>query len=94
MDNIITVEHNPSPAKLDVLYVEEWPIWSKQASRFDWEYTKKEMCYILKGQATVTPEGGEPVTLKAKDLVTFPKGMKCIWEIHKDLRKHYYLSDD
>ncbi|MGB0713147.1 MAG: cupin domain-containing protein, partial [Gammaproteobacteria bacterium] len=43
----ITVEHNPSPAKLDVLYVEEWPIWEKEASTFDWNYDQKEMCYVL-----------------------------------------------
>ncbi|MGB1109277.1 MAG: cupin domain-containing protein [Gammaproteobacteria bacterium] len=92
-DNIITVEHNPSPAKMDVLYVEEWPIWTKEESTFPWTYEKKEMCYILSGEATVTPEGGDPVTIKRKDLVTFPKGMNCTWEITKPIRKHYYLSD-
>jgi uncharacterized cupin superfamily protein len=23
------------------------------------------------------------------DLVTFPKGMSCVWEIHGDVKKHY-----
>jgi uncharacterized cupin superfamily protein len=23
------------------------------------------------------------------DLVSFPKGMKCTWEIHSDIKKHY-----
>ncbi len=93
MDNIITVEHNPSPAKLDVLFVDEWPLWDKEASTFAWTYDKKEMCYLLAGKAIVTPDGGEPVNIKAKDLVTFPKGMSCHWEIIKPVRKHYYLED-
>ena len=88
-DTVISVEHNPSPAKLDVLWVEEWPMWSKEESSFPWTYEDKEMCYILAGAAIVTPDGGEPVEIKAKDLVTFPKGMSCTWEITKAIRKHY-----
>ncbi|MCP5142184.1 MAG: cupin domain-containing protein [Chromatiales bacterium] len=92
-DTIITVEHNPSPAKLDVLWVEEWPIWQKEESEFPWTYDEKEMCYLLAGEAIVTPDGGEPVTIKAKDLVTFPKGMSCTWQITKAVRKHYRFGD-
>ena len=38
---------------------------------------------------TVTPEGGQPINFSAGDLVTFPAGMKCRWEVHKAVRKHY-----
>ncbi len=41
----------------------------------------------------VTPNGGEPVAVGKGDLVIFPKGMSCTWEIRKDVRKHYNLSD-
>ena len=85
----ITVEHNVTPAKLDVLYVDEWPIWKKEVSEFDWEYDQTETCYIVEGEAIVTPDGGEAVTITAGDLVTFPKGMKCAWEITADIEKHY-----
>lgn len=37
----------------------------------------------------VTPDGGERVEMGAGDLVTFPKGMSCTWEIHKPVEKHY-----
>jgi uncharacterized cupin superfamily protein len=40
----------------------------------------------------VTPEGGEPQAFKRGDLITFPKGMKCVWNITKDVEKHYNLS--
>jgi uncharacterized cupin superfamily protein len=48
-----------------------------------------EVCYILDGEVTVTPEGGEPVTIRPGDLVTFPNGLSCTWKITKDIRKHY-----
>lgn len=85
----ITVEHNPAPAKLEVIGVYDWPIWSKEKSTFDWQYEQKETCYLLEGDVIVTPEGGEPVHIQAGDLVSFPAGMKCVWEIREDVEKHY-----
>ena len=85
----ITIEHNVTPAKLDVLFVDDWPTWSKEVSEFDWEYDQTETCYIIEGKAIVTPQGGEPVTIESGDLVTFPKGMKCRWQIVEDIEKHY-----
>ncbi len=85
----ITIEHNVTPAKLDVLYVDDWPTWSKEVSEFDWQYDQSETCYIIEGKAIVTPEEGEPVTIQAGDMVTFPKGMKCRWQILEDIEKHY-----
>jgi len=37
----------------------------------------------------VTPEGGEPVEMGEGDLVTFPEGMSCTWEIRSAVSKHY-----
>ena len=90
--DVITIEHNPSPMKLDAMYVDSWPIWSKEVSTFDWTYETKEMAYILEGEAVITPVGGAPVTIKARDLVNFPKGMSCTWEVTKPIRKHYLLD--
>ena len=89
----ILYEHNPAPGKLDVLGVEEWPIWEKEPSEFPWEYPRQEVCYILEGRAIVTPENGEPVEIGRGDLVTFPKGMKCTWKITEYLSKHYRFED-
>ena len=85
----ITIEHNVTPAKLDVLYVDDWPVWSKEVSEFDWEYDQTETCYIIEGEAIVTPEDGEAVTITAGDMVSFPKGMKCRWKITEAIEKHY-----
>lgn len=85
----ITIEHNPSPAKLDVIGVYDWPIWTKEVSTFPWTYDTGETCYFLEGDVIVTPEGGEPVRMGSGDLVKFPAGMKCTWQILEDVEKHY-----
>ena len=91
MDEIL-IEHNVTPAKLDVLYVDDWPIWTKEISEFDWEYDTTETCYIVEGEAVVTPEDGEPVTIKSGDMVIFPKGLKCVWKIIEPIEKHYNVE--
>jgi len=85
----IKVEHEPAAERLDKLGVSSWPIWTKEASEFPWQYDAQETCYLLEGEVSVTPEGGKPVEIKKGDLVIFPKGMKCRWKIRKDVRKHY-----
>jgi uncharacterized cupin superfamily protein len=85
----ILVEHNPSPAKLEVMGVYDWPIWSKEISRFPWTYERRETCYLLDGEVIVTPDGGKPVKVAAGDLVVFPAGMSCTWDIRVPVRKHY-----
>jgi uncharacterized protein len=86
---LITVEHAPPPDRLRSLGVDSWPIWTKEPSTFPWSYDDKETCYLLEGDVTVTPDGGDPVRFGAGDLVTFPSGMSCVWEIRVAVRKHY-----
>ena len=69
--------------------VHSWPIWEKEPSAFDWHYDDKETCYLLKGDVTVTTKDGKSVKFGEGDLVTFPKGLDCVWDIKKAVRKHY-----
>lgn len=85
----ILVERNPSPAKLEVIGVYDWPIWEKEVSTFPWQYDRQETCYLLEGDVVVTPDDGEPVQIQRGDLVTFPAGMSCTWEIREPVKKHY-----
>ena len=85
----IRAEHNPSPERLATLKIEDWPIWSKEVSIFPWSYDSTETCYILEGEVIVTPEGGESVQIGKGDLVTFPVGMACTWDIRRPVKKHY-----
>ena len=90
--NEITIERSPVKGRLEELGVLLWPIWTKEVSRFPWHYDDTETCYFLEGEVIVTPEGGEPVEMGSGDLVIFPKGMKCTWEIRENVNKHYNFS--
>ncbi len=85
----IRCEHKPSPAKLDVLGVEDWRVWKKEPSTFAWTYGESETCYVVRGRFTVTPDGGEPHAFSRGDLITFPAGLSCTWEITEAVEKHF-----
>ena len=93
MPKKITIERAPSDGRLRALGVERWSIWSKEASEFPWHYDETETCYLLEGDVVVTPDGGEPVRFGKGDLVTFPAGMSCTWQIREAVRKHYRFGD-
>lgn len=89
--NIIV--EKPNAEKLESLGVRSWPTWSKEVSKFPWSYNSQEIAYILEGKVTVTPkDGGEPVSFGVGDLVTFPAGLSCTWDVKKALRKHYQFA--
>ena len=88
----ILCEHRPAPMKLEVLGVYDWPIWKKEASKFPWTYDQQETCYFLRGKVIVTPQEGEPRTFGRGDLVTFPAGLSCTWEVLEPVEKHYMLE--
>jgi uncharacterized cupin superfamily protein len=88
----ISVEKNPSQTKLNQLNVSKWPTWQKEVSTFDWVFPEKEVAYIIEGECLITPIGGTPVSFGKGDLVTFPAGIKAVWEVKKPLHKHYKLD--
>ncbi len=88
----IRVERDADPARLRQLGVERWPTWTKEVSTFPWTYDAEETCYFLEGEVVVTPEGGAAVTVGKGDLVTFPAGMSCTWDVRRPVRKHYRLG--
>jgi uncharacterized cupin superfamily protein len=86
----ILCEHRPSPAKLEVLGVDSWPLWKKEVSTFPWRYDRSETCYVVRGRFLVTPEGGGAAREFGRgDLITFPAGLSCTWEILEPVEKHY-----
>lgn len=85
----IEIERNPDEERLKDLGVYDWPIWTKEVSEFPWSYEEPETCYFLEGDVEVTLEDGEPVTVGKGDLVTFPEGMDCTWNVREPVRKHY-----
>jgi len=78
----------PSSTKLQSLSVKSWPIWEKEPSNFPWHYDEMETCYLLEGKVRVKTDF-ESIEFGAGDLVIFPAGLSCTWEIIEPVRKHY-----
>ncbi len=78
----------PAPGELEQLGVPSWPIWTKEVSVFDWHYDEQEVCYFLAGQVEVRTAQGT-VRFGEGDLVTFPAGLSCTWDVRQPVRKHY-----
>jgi len=88
----IMIEQGISPERLQQLGVDGWELWSSEVSSFDWSYPQREVCYLLEGSVLVTPDDGVPVELQAGDLVIFPAGMDCRWEVLQPVRKRYRIG--
>jgi uncharacterized cupin superfamily protein len=86
------IVEKPQEQKLNELGVKSWPIWTKEVSTFDWSYDDKEVCLILDGEVVVTTPF-ESVSFGKGDLVTFPEGLSCTWNVKKPVRKHYKFGD-
>ncbi len=83
----------PDEETLKEMGVRNWPTWEKEISKFDWYYDETEVCYILEGRIIVETEEGEKYEINEGDLVTFPKGLSCKWEILLPVKKHYKFMD-
>ena len=78
----------PSDEQLDEMGIKDWPTWTCEPSKFDWDYDQQETCYLLAGKVTVTA-GDEQVSFGPGDMVVFPEGLDCVWEVAEPVRKHY-----
>ena len=90
--NEIRVEKKPGKQRLEELGVKNWAIWTKEVSSFPWYYDEQEICFFLEGDVVVTPDNEKPVQIGKGDLVTFPKGMSCTWDVRQPVRKHYLFG--
>ena len=88
----IQIEHQPSATRLNTLGAAQWPTWQKEVSHFDWLFLDEEIAYVLEGEVTITPglgaaNYGQPFTIKAGDLITFPAGIETHWHVTKPFLK-------
>ena len=86
---------SPCSASVIIKYgIKSWPIWECEPSKFQWNYGDKEICLIIEGQATISisTQKGEIYVIKAGDLVEFPAGLFCEWEVTKSIKKHYWFG--
>lgn len=79
----------PTKEKLQQLGIDKWSTWECDVKKFDWQYDDNEVFYVLEGKVKVVTTEGEEVEFGKGDLVTFPKGVKCTWDVKEKIRKHY-----
>jgi uncharacterized protein len=79
----------PTEDQIKELDIAKWGPWECEPSRFEWAYDEEEWCFIFGGRAIIKPEQGESVEIKKGDLVKFPKGLKCAWQVLEAIRKVY-----
>ena len=75
--------------ELERLGVDKWPTWESEVKKFDWEYDDDETFFVHEGRVKVVTTDGEEVEFEKGDLVTFPKGVKCTWDVKERIRKVY-----
>lgn len=73
--------------------VSDWPVWESPVDSFEWEYSETETAYILEGRVRIESlDGSESIECRKGDLVTFPRGLKCRWQVLDPLRKQYRIE--
>ena len=90
MSSEIRVIKEASDADLEKM--KKWPTWGCEVSKFPWTYGEKETCLLIEGKVTVTPTGGQPVSIQKGDIAIFPAGMSCTWDVTEAIQKHYRFS--
>ena len=86
---------SPCSASVIIQYgIKNWPIWECEPSKFQWNYDDKEICLIIEVQAKICTKNGDIYVIKAGDLVEFPSGLKCEWEVTTNIKKLYRLGSE
>jgi uncharacterized cupin superfamily protein len=62
-------------------------LWDCTAGSFRWFYRSDEIIHVLEGGATITPQGGEPRTVHAGDVVYFERGLVADWVVPSYIKK-------
>lgn len=88
----LLIEHAPSPMKLEVLNVDDWPTIHKSAGMHTCSVGESETYYIEEGDAEIQVDGEQPLQLSSGDLLTILPDTDCVWHVKKDMTIHQSIS--
>ena len=88
----LLIEHNPSPLKLEVLGVDDWPVRTDDVCTFSAHYETTEISYVTAGEAVITTQSGESILARDGDMITCMPGLDCNWAIKETLTRHYRVA--
>lgn len=80
------------PTEQEINEMKKQPIWECEPKTFPWYYDETETCLIIEGHVKVKVNN-EIYEFQGGDLVIFPKGLSCEWEVLKKVRKHYKFGE-
>lgn len=66
-------------------------IWECSPGKFRRHIMNREFSHVISGWCIFTPDGGEPVELRAGDAVFFPANCEGVWDIREQFRKTYVI---
>lgn len=69
----------------------ETGIWGCTPGRWRRQIVQQEFCHFIKGRCTFTPDGGQPLFIKAGDALMLPANSTGTWDIQETVRKTYVL---
>jgi uncharacterized protein len=52
-----------------------------------------ETITLIDGDVTITPEGGEPVNVRAGEIAYIPEGTRAKWDVRETVRKGFHSYD-
>jgi uncharacterized cupin superfamily protein len=52
-----------------------------------------ETITLIEGSVTITPEGGEPITVSAGEVAFIPEATRARWDVHETVRKGFHSHD-
>jgi uncharacterized protein len=67
-------------------------VWHCTPGVFMLTHPGETLC-LVEGSATITPEGGEAVTVKPGEMLFIPEGTVARWEVHETVRKAFHSHD-
>jgi uncharacterized cupin superfamily protein len=67
-------------------------LFRAEPGRFDYEFSGDETFHMLEGEIAIALESDDPVTLRAGDIASFPKGAKSTWEVRSPMKKFFVIS--
>jgi len=67
-------------------------VWHCTPGVFMLTHPGETIC-LVEGSATITPEGGESVTVRPGEMLFIPEGTVARWEVHETVKKAFHSHD-
>ena len=66
--------------------------WAATPGTWHARYAFYEFVHLIEGQITITPDGGDPVTLRPGDAFVVEPDFVGTWTIEAPVRKHFCIK--